>query len=594
MVLSGMDRHWVIELLDADGSVESAATFPIGETDAALDAYHAQVGDREQISAATDAVLRYISAVRRADRADLERLLAGRAQLVDHRPLGYGRLGKPATIDMVMTPATGSDRGLMIATALLEGVGSTAVLPFTRLFVTEEGESWEAAGGYVTALVHDGHVIRGDLYAEDDLDSALAQAARFEPALGGPDAPDVPAAWFYDGTIDPAWLAELGPLEAETVDVTLRFVDAVAVADVDTLDATLDPDFATDDHRPVGWGPRSREEFRDAVGQRPTTLGTGVAHGEFLLQLGSVGLCRYEVTTSAPGTGGAISEVGLGVIVVAEGRVRWMELYGEADLAAAVVRTRELARTHQPDAGPTNRADRYARRNPELLGEGSEVEIETLAVRMDDWVLHRLTSPAGVVTYVTTQWGADGTLLAREEFDSLHDAQTHLDLKSFGSLEPSFSPDPALIEWGRVTRLRDWESAAELLAPEYRVTSDQFLHRGEATGDQLLAWFALDADRSHSRELVLSELHAASPVGGVFNETDHYIDDGGASFESGGAALITVRNGLLTSATKRDDDKLPELIDELERLTAEQGGTVVYLSETARALRSGRRSSAEP
>ena len=219
------------------------------------------------------------------NRADLERLLAGRAQLVDHRPLGYGRLGKPATIDMVMTPATGSDRGLMIATALLEAVGPTAVLPFTRLFVTEEGESWEAAGGYVTALVHDGHVIRGDLYAEDDLDSALAQAARFEPALGGPDAPDLPDGWFYDGTIDPVWLAERGPLEVEAADVTLRFVDAVAVADVDALDATLDPDFATDDHRPVGWGPRAREDFRDAVGQRPTTLGTGVAHGEFLLQL---------------------------------------------------------------------------------------------------------------------------------------------------------------------------------------------------------------------------------------------------------------------------------------------------------------------
>ena len=45
--------------------------------------------------------------------------------------------------------------------------------------------------------------------------------------------------------------------------------------------------------------------------------------------------------------GGEISEVGLGVMVVAEGRVRWMELYGEADLATAVVRTRELARIHE-------------------------------------------------------------------------------------------------------------------------------------------------------------------------------------------------------------------------------------------------------
>ena len=595
IVSSGAERHWAVEVLDADGNVESAVTFPIGETDAALDEYHAQVGEREQISDAIDVLLRYVSAVRRADRHDIERLVAERCPMIDHRPLGYGRLDRAGLIKMLLTPATDNDRGLMLLTREITAAGSGGVAAFTRIFLTDEGEYWEAAGGFAVALVHNGRAVRYDLYAEDDLDSALAQAARFEPALGGPDASDLPAGWFYDGTIDPVWLAERGPLEAEAADVALRFVDAVAVADVDALDATLGPDFATDDHRPVGWGPRSREAFLDAVGQRPTTLGTGVAHGEFLLQLGPVALCRYEVTTSAPDTGGEISEAGLGVMVVADGRVRWMELYGEADLAAAVVRTRELARTHQPGAGPINRADRLARRNPELLGGGSDAAIETLAVRMDDWALHRLTSSAGVVTYVTTQWGADGELLSRDEFDSLHDAETHLDHESFGSLEPASAPDPALVEWGRVTRLRDWERAAELLAPEYRATSDQFLQSGgEVTGDQLLAWFALEADRSHSRELVLSELHAASPVGGVVNETDHYIDDAGASFQSGGVALITVRNGLLTSATKRDDDKLPELLDELERLTAEQGGTVVYLSETARALRGGRRSSAEP
>jgi hypothetical protein len=190
-------------------------------------------------------------------------------------------------------------------------------------------------------------VARFDLFADDRVDDALRRAALFEPAFGGPDAPAPPAGWFYDGTIDPVWLDERSPLEAEAVDVALRFIDAVAAADVDALDAVLDPEFSTDDHRPVGWGPRSSEEFLAAVSQRPTTLGTGVAHGQFLLQLGPVGLCRYEVTTSAAESGGEISEVGLGVMVVADGRVRWMELYGEADLAAAVVRTRELARIHQ-------------------------------------------------------------------------------------------------------------------------------------------------------------------------------------------------------------------------------------------------------
>ena len=90
-----------------------------------------------------------------------------------------------------------------------------------------------------------------------------------------------------------------------------------------------------------------------------------------------------------------------------------------------------------------------------------------------------------------------------------------------------------------------------------------------------------------------TEMHAVSHVGVVFDETDHYVDDDGASFQSSGVALITVRDGLLTSATKRDDDKLPELLDELDRLTTEEGGTVAYLSETARALRRGRRSSSE-
>lgn len=82
--------------------------------------------------------------------------------------------------------------------------------------------------------------------------------------------------------------------------------------------------------------------------QRPTTLGTGVAHGEILLQLGPVGLCRYELTTATPDSGGEISEAGLGVMVVDDGRARRMELFGEADLAAAVVRTRELAELHPP------------------------------------------------------------------------------------------------------------------------------------------------------------------------------------------------------------------------------------------------------
>ena len=200
---------------------------------------------------------------------------------------------------------------------------------------------------------------------------------------------------------------------------------------------------------------------------------------------------------------------------------------------------------------------------------------------------------ADEATYVATHWSDDGVLPSCEEFDSLHDAQTHVDTESFGSLDPAVSPGAAPFEWGRVVRLRDWESAAQLLAPEYRARSDQFLSGGQVTGKQLLAWFAVDAGHQHSRELIATELHAASPVGIVHSETDYYVDGAGSSFESGGAALIAVRDGLLTSADKRDDDKLPDLLDVLDRLAAEAGEQVAYLSETARALRSGRRSSAD-
>jgi len=329
-------------------SIESATQFPIGDIDDALDAYHSTLAARERIGAATDTVLRYVAAVRHGDREHLEAVLTASARLVDHRPLGYGRLDRAGIIEMVLTPATGDDRGLMIPTALVRDAGVAAVLSFTRIFVGDRGEHWEAAGGLVTALVHDGRAVRYDLYAEDDLDAALAQAARLEPAVAETDRPERTSGWFYDGTIDPVWLAGRSDVEVESVGLMLRFVDAVAVADADALDALLHPGFSTGDHRPVGWGPRSRETFLEAVRQRPTTLGTGIAHGEILLELGPVGLCRYELTTTTTDSGGEISEAGLGLVVADEGRVRWMELFGEADHAAAVVRTRELAELHRP------------------------------------------------------------------------------------------------------------------------------------------------------------------------------------------------------------------------------------------------------
>ena len=428
-----------------------------------------------------------------------------------------------------------------------------------------------------------------------------ARGGTFEPALGGPDAPALPRRLVlrrHDrsglaGRARPARgrrgrrrspLRRCGRQWPTSMPSTPRSIRISPPTTTGRSGGDRDP--AT--------------SFRAAVGQRPATLGTGVAHGEFLLQLGPVGLCRYEVTTSAPDSGGEISEVGLGVTVVADRQ-------GPLDGVVRRSGSRSGGRPHPRARRPTSagrRTDQPGRSlrppPPRAVGRrrrGGDRNAGRSHRRLGPPPTDRsVCAWKTPCAYVTTQWDTDGELVAREEFDSLHDAQTHLDTRE---LRIDRSRGVARNRHRRVgtshppARLGERRSAAGAGVPRHvrpvppeRRTG----HRGAAARlvrrrCRPVAFTRADRHRA-ARSLRTSGSSSTRPT--TTSTTP------ASSFESGGAALITVRDGLLTSGARRDDDKLPELLDELDRLTAETGEPVAYLSETARALRGGRRSTSEP
>ncbi|MGB7880897.1 MAG: hypothetical protein WBL31_19180, partial [Ilumatobacteraceae bacterium] len=345
---SGIVHHWSLLEIDDDHRIVRLRMFGADQLRDAVGALEARALELADASAPPSAISRWNDAHRRVDAGALASLTADDFVFVDHRPRGYEHMGKEGALDLFRAGIDDDALGGVAVHGRVHTAGDSCWVADGALWMSRDDDYWIGNPFVAVMACRNGVVNRIEFFGEDDLDEALALAARLEAAFADSGQPERPSGWFSDGTIDPVWLAERSDVEVQSADLMLRFVDAVAVADADALDALLHPDFSTDDHRPVGWGPRSRETFLDAVRQRPTTLGTGVAHGEILLQLGPVGLCRYELTTATPDSGGEISEAGLGVMVVDDGRARRMELFGEADLAAAVVRTRELAELHPP------------------------------------------------------------------------------------------------------------------------------------------------------------------------------------------------------------------------------------------------------
>jgi class 3 adenylate cyclase/tetratricopeptide (TPR) repeat protein len=126
------------------------------------------------------------------------------------------------------------------------------------------------------------------------------------------------------------WFAEgEGAPFAEEIDVGRRFGRAIAEGDADGLLNAMAEDFASFDHRPLGWGARDAATFVAAVAARSDTLGRGVMVTPAFLRVerGAV-LSSFEIRTrSADGTEGL--ELGIVLLLTRDGQLVRSETFAE-------------------------------------------------------------------------------------------------------------------------------------------------------------------------------------------------------------------------------------------------------------------------
>ncbi|MFW2335427.1 hypothetical protein, partial [Ilumatobacter sp.] len=240
-------------------------------------------------------------------------------------------------------------------------VAVQAVRPngFVALFTTDFDGGSESPFGALLVEGATGRIGRLVLYDADDMRSAFEE-------------------------LDEAWLATLGPADAETYRTARDQYSAYVGLDRDRFEELTAPGFVFTDQRRLGnFGQLDRAGFVDLFAARRDTLGPGSARVTAVHSVDrSVVVFSKEELTRTVRYGAETTNTGIHVVRVTEETVDLGEIYDDAELSAALTRAEELADGNALESGRLleNGATRWVRA---VFAGGGSVDVDAFA---DDFV----------------------------------------------------------------------------------------------------------------------------------------------------------------------------------------------------------------
>ena len=177
---TGGERRFSVEEIDEQGRLAHVEQFPATDLAAAIDAleerWRAIGGDPPAVVAMNA----WERAARSADVAEMARHNADDFALVDHRPLGIGKQDRQGILDGV--DERQHELGVLTPVRL-ESVSERVVVIRSAVFkVTSSDDLWEGLSNITVYAHRNGLTTNIELFAEDDLEGAMARAAELDPA----------------------------------------------------------------------------------------------------------------------------------------------------------------------------------------------------------------------------------------------------------------------------------------------------------------------------------------------------------------------------------------------------------------------------
>ena len=176
--VAGGERRWSVEEIDEHGRLARVRHFPADSLAGASDYLEERWQAIEHAPAAVRVRHAYGRAAR-SEKSEMADLLAEDFSLVDHRPLGFGRLDRTAMLSFNARDNRG-ELGELTPLELHAASERAVVVSQAVVAVTDAGDLLESLWTVLFAA-RDGKVERIELFDEGDVDAALARAAEIDP-----------------------------------------------------------------------------------------------------------------------------------------------------------------------------------------------------------------------------------------------------------------------------------------------------------------------------------------------------------------------------------------------------------------------------
>jgi hypothetical protein len=143
--------------------------------------------------------------------------------------------------------------------------------------------------------------------------------------------------------LDRLWYDSLPDDERAIRQLHRESAKAIGRLDLEFLDRALSDDLVCVDHKPLGWGTRTKEQFIDAQRARRATSGAGVflTSGN-VFEKGPVTASRYELRTLND-RGQQAETAGISITVVVGGQIVHMEQFAPDQLEEVLAVAGQLA-----------------------------------------------------------------------------------------------------------------------------------------------------------------------------------------------------------------------------------------------------------